>query len=274
MSKFTAFNLFIRQALLYPLTSPFLPPVNKVELAYSYANGTKIGTLAPAAAQLPKTGQTIEYQAGDDGTYQAGNAISPRFIDNGDGTKSDMATGLMWVEHVEAMITGPSIIPSNKIQRGREDWITEGNYLVGDVVSRDGGDAAPFFICITANNDVEWTAGKWQESIWISSAYNINSPVSFVWADGITNCEALEYAGNSDWRLPNIRELASIIDYHKTTSVAYDIFNNRNTYYWTATTYAPDDTSAWTVQFSDGTPTIDNKLYSSGNLVRPVRKII
>jgi hypothetical protein len=47
---------------------------------------------------LPKTGQTMIYQPGDDGFYQMGYPLGggQRFIDNGDGTIIDMATGLMW----------------------------------------------------------------------------------------------------------------------------------------------------------------------------------
>lgn len=45
MSKLLPLDLFIRQALLYPLTSPFLPPENKVLKDYSYAAGKKTGSL-------------------------------------------------------------------------------------------------------------------------------------------------------------------------------------------------------------------------------------
>lgn len=50
-----------------------------------------------AANVLPKTGQTIPYHPGDDGTYQAGWE-GERFTDNGDGTITDNATGLMWIK--------------------------------------------------------------------------------------------------------------------------------------------------------------------------------
>jgi len=55
---------------------------------------------------LPKTGQTMIYQPGDDGSYQMGYPIGggQRFIDNGNGTVVDMATGLMWVKD-------PNMIP-------------------------------------------------------------------------------------------------------------------------------------------------------------------
>lgn len=48
----TGFNLFVRQALLYPLTSPFLPAVADVKKNVSYANGELIGTLESGAPVL------------------------------------------------------------------------------------------------------------------------------------------------------------------------------------------------------------------------------
>jgi len=33
------------------------------------------------------------------------------------------------------------------------------------------------------------------------------------WAAAVTNCNALDYGGYTDWRLPNIRELTSLINY-------------------------------------------------------------
>jgi len=45
MKKQSPFSLFIRQALLYPLASPFLPAVAYVKKDVSYANGALVGTL-------------------------------------------------------------------------------------------------------------------------------------------------------------------------------------------------------------------------------------
>jgi len=44
MQKQTPFSLFIRQALLYPLVSPFLPQPSDVKKDVSYASGQKVGT--------------------------------------------------------------------------------------------------------------------------------------------------------------------------------------------------------------------------------------
>lgn len=66
---------------------------------YNTSALTKItGTLVASAGQLAKTGQTIEYTVGDDGTYQDGSTLSPRFTDNLDGTVTDHLFSLMIVK--------------------------------------------------------------------------------------------------------------------------------------------------------------------------------
>ena len=52
MNKITAFGLFIKQCLLYPLESPFLPDESVVELGVSYAAGQKIGSYNPVSPAL------------------------------------------------------------------------------------------------------------------------------------------------------------------------------------------------------------------------------
>lgn len=52
MNIISGFNLFVRQALLYPLASPFLPAVADVKKDVSYANGALIGTLEAGGGEL------------------------------------------------------------------------------------------------------------------------------------------------------------------------------------------------------------------------------
>jgi hypothetical protein len=60
---------------------------------------TSIGVAVAGTIQLPKTGQTTSYAAGDDGAIQAGVAWPrPRFADNGDQTITDNLTGLVWTK--------------------------------------------------------------------------------------------------------------------------------------------------------------------------------
>ena len=51
-------------------------------------------------SSVPETGQTTSYYSGDDGDIRSGRSWStPRFIDNSDGTVSDVLTGLEWIKN-------------------------------------------------------------------------------------------------------------------------------------------------------------------------------
>ena len=55
---------------------------------------------------LPRTGESVSSATGDDGSIQIGVIWpSPRFIDNSDGTISDMLTGLTWLKNANCFST-------------------------------------------------------------------------------------------------------------------------------------------------------------------------
>jgi hypothetical protein len=124
------------------------------------------------------------------------------FVDNGDGTVSDLATGLTWLQDDSAGLDGSA---------GFLDW-----------------------------------------------------PEALAWA------EELEHAGYSDWRLPNAKELQSIVDYSRapaaTSSAAIDpVFDateivdedggDNYGFYWSGSTHAAEDGSGGSgayVAFGEG----------------------
>jgi hypothetical protein len=74
------------------------------------------------------------------------------------------------------------------------------------------------------------------------------------WAAAGTYCQGLPLGGKSDWRLPNVNELQSIVDYRLTAPAIYGIAfpGTEPSLYWTATTAADDSEFAWFVSFNNG----------------------
>ena len=77
---------------------------------------------------------------------------------------------------------------------------------------------------------------------------------TFTWEEALAYCENLLSAGYNDWRLPNINELQSIVDYEHAVP-AIDILyfpNTMLTAYWSATTRGSTVYSAWGVNSGYG----------------------
>ena len=226
---------------------------------------------------LPKTGQTTSYVDYDDGYYQKGSPISPRLVDNGDGTISDRVTNLMWVKQPELIIPGVSIRADNQIQVAKSTWTTETEYAVADLIYDDVG--ALYYVCAVAHTsgavdfatDLAAHPTYWRQTVWTGAADSLTTPSVMTWANSITNCEALVYAGHSDWRLPNIKELQSIVDYEIYSPAINGTYfpNTQSDFYWSGTTYAVYTDVAWVVHFLNGDVYSDYK--GSGYYVRPVR---
>ena len=96
----------------------------------------------------------------------------------------------------------------------------------------------------TNNGDVIVTDNKtgliWQKTI---------SSNSFAYVNALAYCQNLEYAGYSDWRLPNRNELASLVNYKK-SNPASNFPNMPSEEFWTSS--AEDAFSGFYVDFSNG----------------------
>lgn len=140
---------------------------------------------------LPGTGQVTVYAPGDDGDVKAGGPLN--YQDNGDGTVSDLRTGLTWEKKTDANVN------DNYTWLGAFAYVAELNAM-------NGG------------------AG---------------------------------FAGHNDWRVPNVRELLSIVDYGVFYPSIHPIFGptaGRLMYvmFWSSTSWAGQpDAVAWGVNFRD-----------------------
>lgn len=89
------------------------------------------------------------------------------------------------------------------------------------------------------------------------------------WADAITACEDLNYAGHADWRMPNINELSSLIDYSRNAPAIDPIFLNTSSFSWSSTVVSSLPAQAWEIDFGAGIVDYSNRNVTG--FVRPVR---
>lgn len=128
------------------------------------------------------------------------------------------------------------------------------------------------FIEKTVNSDVviidRATGLMWVQD---GNSAGANSGAVDTWAACIAVAGALNFAGFEDWRLPNIFELISLIDWEKAEPVLDALFDNISlmTGYWSSTNYRIDDLGAWTVSFA--TPSISQVLKTGDRLMLSVR---
>jgi hypothetical protein len=177
-------------------------------------------TLPPA--RLLKTGQTTAYGAGSDGDIEKG--IAQGFADNGDGTITDMSTGLMWEKKSD-----------DGTIHDKDNLYTWSGASYGSTNVLDGTAATTFLAALNAG------AG---------------------------------FAGHTDWRLPNRKELESLVNLELAYPVpsTFPAFNTgcgvnssgnpgctvttcsctAPNVYWSSSTAASFAQFAWVVIFNDG----------------------
>jgi hypothetical protein len=97
------------------------------------------------------------------------------------------------------------------------------------------------------------------------------------WAEALSAVADLDYAGYDDWRLPNLRELSTLVDFGRfgptldPAAFPEDFSRLPGPYFWTATTSPIDASQAYYVNFLDGHfyPWPKDTRF----LVRPVRDV-
>jgi len=91
------------------------------------------------------------------------------------------------------------------------------------------------------------------------------------WTEAISYCSDLSLARHSDWRLPSIKDLQSIVDISQYNPAIKKGFKNVNTSdaYWSSSVYVSNTKNAWIVFFRNGYT--NGNFKTDGNYVRCVR---
>ncbi len=72
------------------------------------------------------------------------------------------------------------------------------------------------------------------------------------WDGAKSYCANLTLDGYSDWRLPTIKELQSIVDRKRTPAIKTGFSNTAISWYWSASPNVRNGSNAWIVSFDDG----------------------
>lgn len=96
------------------------------------------------------------------------------------------------------------------------------------------------------------------------------------WQAALQQADTFAYAGHTDWRLPNVKELVSIVERRcSNPSINETIFPATPTFwFWTSSPSAQGPgTHAHNVSFSDGTDLVDYKQHSNTSFYHHVRLV-
>jgi len=172
-------------------------------------------------------------------------------------------------------------------------WDTNGNVIACNGTGQDGQIQAGGALAYADNGDGTITDLNthlmWEKKSWDGSIHDQSN--GYTWADAFsTFIGGLNagggFAGYTDWRLPNVKELESIINYQNFEPAVSAAFNancapgctvttcscTQSLSYWSSTTYQGSPSFAWLVSFGDGGVSGNTKVMSLVSLyVRAVR---
>ena len=89
--------------------------------------------------------------------------------------------------------------------------------------------------------------------MWTKDAQQIKGTMK--WNDALNACNNLDFANYTDWRLPNVKELLSLIDYREHDPAlpwGHPFDNVQFIFYWSSTTYDDITNHAWGVYVCNG----------------------
>ncbi len=145
---------------------------------------------------------------------------------------------------------------------GADHWVHKSNnYYVRCVRATQPAHITHTYIDKKSTVIAQATSLEWQKD---------TSDTLQTWQNALDYCETLSLGSKTDWRLPDIRELKSLVDYNRYYPAITPTIPCQSSSYWSATTVANDaQDSAWSIFFGNGDDIWRKK--TEGHRVRCVR---
>ena len=144
----------------------------------------------------------------------------------------------------------------------------EDRYLIfgtdNATLSHDTASYAHYFVCVRGDEYGKAVEGSFSVLTQEGDEIVKDSATNLVWQKGyaaelnwkaaLAYCANLNYAGYTDWRLPNKNEFLSLVDYEKTTKPISMFPGDEGDYFWTSTFgyYYGGPDGALTINTEDG----------------------
>ena len=140
------------------------------------------------------------------------------------------------------------------------------NFLKGETTgNRTTGSQSYLYVrCVRGEElpDASFSVSGTDEKILKDSENNLTWTQTFGdysnWKKALEYCKNLEYAGRSGWRLPNVNELKTLINY-SISNPASDFEGMDSSTFWSSTSDSNKATQAWATSMEYGTTQIMSK---------------
>ncbi len=149
-----------------------------------------------------------------------------------------------------------------------------GNLATSQNMMYESGDDGYYqngiFRSYTRNVDLNVVTDNVTGLVW-QDDNTLATPTSTTWIDANTTCEGLTLGGFTDWRLPTIYELRTLLEINETVTMNATFQNKVGGYYWSSNeiSFADPTPSAWGIHTAYGDVAYYDKTH--GHNVRCVR---
>lgn len=206
------------------------------------------GSTGPAGAAgvgLPTNCTSFDVAEQYNGAWTCSPSQMPLYVRNGDGTVTDKATGLMWEVQTVAC-TGEVTCYTNSY-----DWSS----------TADLADGTLFTIFIAGLNGGDYYSPSQGQIV------NANTnPLT---------C----FANHCDWRIPTLAELNSLVELYANgcnagaSCIDIALYPTQASPYWSSSAWAGAPSSAWTINFYDGSVLANSKIFGVNTAVTYARAV-